>query len=64
MTIDVLVTDHGTVVSLWPASDAGRQWCLDYLDPDCSRFGESYVVGHRYAADIIDGMHGDGLVIA
>lgn len=61
---DIQIRDEGTLVLLTPATTAGRDWCAEWLGDDCPRFGAAYVVEHRYAADILDGMTDDGLTVA
>lgn len=64
MATDIFVVSSGSLVVMYPGSDAGREWCREHLPEDCPRWATGYVVEHRYAGDVIDGMHDDGLVIA
>lgn len=61
--MDVQLRDEGTLLVFTPLSDAGRDWCRECLPFDCPRWAGGYVVEHRYAHDIIDGMTGDGLEV-
>lgn len=60
---DVVVTNHGTIFTFLPQTDAAREWCNEHLPDDAQMFGDAYVVEHRYAGDIADGMAGDGLIL-
>ncbi len=61
---DFLVDDQGTLVLLTPQTDAAREWVFQNLPTDAQRFGEAIVIEHRYADDILFGIHNDGLVAA
>lgn len=64
MTTDIHVEDHGSLIVMSPGSEAGREWCREYLPGDCPQWAGGYAIERRYAAAIIEGMHDDGLVIA
>jgi len=62
---DILVNwDGGTVALLWPATDAGTEWCRNNLEPDAFRYGCSYVIEPRHLGYILDGIEADGLGVA
>ena len=60
---DFSFVDHGSIVILKPLTSAARSWASDHLPDDCARWGSGYVIEHRYFADVLDGIDGDGLVI-
>lgn len=58
---DFLIQNHGTIFLLCPVSDAAVEWVGEHLPPDATRFGTAVVIEHRYVADIVAGIKGDGL---
>lgn len=60
--VDFRVRDEGTLVLLWPISDAAKSFVEEKIAVETT-FGGAVVVEHRYAQDIIDGIREDGLVI-
>jgi hypothetical protein len=62
--IDFTVEDHGTVWSFTPRSRAALtvvpRLCLD----GWQRLGRTFVVDHRPAADLVERLRADGLVVA
>jgi hypothetical protein len=60
---DFLVADHGTIFLLQPITDRALAWVREHLSPDSPHFGLSLVVEHRFIADIVTGIRGDGLVV-
>lgn len=58
---DIVVSDQGTLVLMKPTSPAGKWWLNKHLDPDAQKLGETVVIEHRYALDIIRGAQSDGL---
>jgi hypothetical protein len=59
--MDIALADHGSIVLLAPVSDAGREWCSEWIDDAGMRTGSAYVVEHRYVDAIVDGMIDAGL---
>jgi len=60
---DVLVTNHGSIFTFLPLSDAAEEWVAEQLPDDTPMLGNEYCVEHRYARDIADGMISDGLEV-
>lgn len=60
--IDFRVRDEGTLVIIWPVSNEAVSWANEHLPDDCTRWGDGYVIDHRYAADVISGLFQDGLI--
>jgi hypothetical protein len=58
--IDVEVTDDGNIVLFRLASDAAKTWWSENVSPG-QMLGGRYVVEHRYADSVIEGMMADGL---
>lgn len=61
---DFRVYDEGSIVLLKPQTPAANGWVADHLPEDAPTFGHSYVIEHRYAPAIIDGILAAGLRIA
>jgi hypothetical protein len=64
-TPDVEFTNHGSIVSIRPLTDIGRDW----IDENVAGEGWQWLGGAlcaepRYAIDIYQGMLADGLVCA
>ena len=60
MTTDFLIMDGGSIVQFWPQSEAAKAW-WDENVADGPTLGQSRVVEHRYAPDIIEGLAEAGL---
>lgn len=61
-TIDITVTDEGTIILLHPHTHAAHAWLTENIQAESwQMFGDAVAVEHRYADDIIEGMQGDGL---
>jgi hypothetical protein len=60
---DFTVENHGTIFLLIPETDAARTWVEANLPDDALTFGRGVVVEHRYIADIVAGIQGDGLEV-
>tara|TARA_Y100001951_G_scaffold58355_1_gene46369 strand:- start:92 stop:250 length:159 start_codon:yes stop_codon:yes gene_type:complete len=48
--------NEGSIVLFEPLTDAARGWWTDNVDPEAQTMGQAYVVEHRYAPDIIEGI--------
>lgn len=59
---DFTVNNQGSIFLLDPISEEAVTWAEDYLT-DAQRFGNTVVVEHRYIADIVEGINGDGLSV-
>lgn len=62
-TPDAVVANEGSVVLLYPKTDAAHAWIEEHLPEDRQMFGTATVIEHRYAGDIINGMLDSGLVV-
>ena len=63
MKTDIYVRNEGTIVLFTPYSEPAQDWCNENLPEDCATFGDAYVVEHRYARDIMQGIANEGLVM-
>ena len=50
------IMNEGSIVLFEPLTDAARGWWTDNVDPEAQTMGQAYVVEHRYAPDIIEGI--------
>lgn len=60
---DFAVDGGGTMYTVTILSEAGQEWVEEHVDvPDWMWLGESiFAVEHRYIADIVVAIQGDGL---
>lgn len=53
---------HGSVIVLYPLSEACAEWCAENIGPDAlwgSVHEPGYIIGPRYLDPILSGMHQD-----
>ena len=65
-TCDFEVQNHDSIFLLIPQTDSARNWVDDHIGKD-NGYQPHYptvVVEHRYIADIVAGIQGDGLAVA
>jgi len=48
--------NEGSIILFEPLTDAARSWWSSNVDPEAQTLGQSYVVEHRYAGDIVEGI--------
>lgn len=58
---DFHATNHGSIVTLEPLTEAARNWCDEHLPEDRMTLGNAIAIEPRYFTDIIVGIHDDGL---
>lgn len=59
---DLEVTNHGSIVTLRPLTEAGTAWMDQNLAPEPWQWlGGALAIETRYAPDIVDGAIADGL---
>lgn len=61
--IDFYVRIEGGIVLFTPVTGEALDWVDEHLPDDCMTFGDAYVVEHRYAYDIMQGIINDGLTL-
>lgn len=63
---DLLFEDHGGLVLAQPLSERGRSWLAENCPAgdDHMYYGEALVVEHRYAADLAQTAHADGVLVS
>lgn len=62
--MDVNVEVAGSIVLVFPLTDAARQWIDDHINEDAPRWCGGIAVEPRYAGDLLNGMAEDGLDIS
>ena len=60
---DFTIQHEGSIVLLYPNSDAARAWVEEHIPLDALTFGGAIVVEHRYISDIEFGIINDGLSV-
>jgi len=50
------IINEGSIILFEPLTDAARSWWSSNVDPEAQTFGQAYVVEHRYAGDIVEGI--------
>lgn len=60
---DVIVSDEGSIWLFYPRSEAAQAWWAEHVDPDALTYGRNFVVEHRFARDIVDGLAAEGFTI-
>ena len=62
---DFRAADHGSVILIWPVSDAAHQWVEENVIAEPWQwFGGALGVDHRCALDLIDGIVAAGFEIS
>jgi hypothetical protein len=61
---DVIVHNEGTIFLFELLTTNARKWVAEHVQPEpWQMYGHSLAVEHRYARDLADAIHADGLVI-
>jgi hypothetical protein len=61
---DFSLTNHGSIFTFRPLTDAARDWLEENLDEDAPWWAGAVAVEPRYAYDLVAGIQADGLNIA
>lgn len=57
-SFDFIVSNHGTIFTLTPCTDAARDWLNDNVDTENAQWmGKALVVEHRFIDDILWGIN-------
>jgi hypothetical protein len=51
---DFRITNHGSIVTFQPLSEAAQEHCEEWFPEDCPMFGPAYAVEHRFAPAILE----------
>tara|TARA_B100001057_G_scaffold500554_1_gene616292 strand:+ start:2900 stop:3124 length:225 start_codon:yes stop_codon:yes gene_type:complete len=49
------INNHGSLIGFTPVDDTAQAWWDEHVQ-ECHQMGNQYLVEHRYAQDIIDGI--------
>jgi hypothetical protein len=60
---DFTLRDEGTIMLLFPESEAAEQWAEEHISDEALTWAAAIVVELRYLPDIIDGIQADGLTV-
>ena len=62
---DFAVENHGSIFLLRPKNDQAIAWVEEHIGPEngYQPYFPTVVVEHRYIADIVAGIQGDGLAV-
>jgi len=65
-TPDFEVQNHGSIFLLIPQTSSARDWIDDHIGTDngYQPYFPTIVIEHRFIADIVAGIQGDGLAVA
>lgn len=59
--MDVRVINHGSLMMVYPLSEAAKAWVDEHIPDDAQWMGPGFAVEPRYIGAILDGMQADGL---
>ena len=64
-TCDIWVANHGSLVQVFLASPAAKQWVANHVDVPLHMWmgPDSFCLEARYARDVLLGMTADGLTL-
>jgi len=60
---DFAMSDQGSIFLFTPLTPAAETWWAENVGDGAMTFGTAFVVEHRYARDIADGIVADGLTV-
>lgn len=63
MQYDWIITNHGNIFTFAPISEEARAHGEAHFPDDCQRYGEAYVVEHRFAAYIANDLLEHGFTL-
>lgn len=58
---DIEYTNHGSIITMAPLTQAAADWVLENLPDDAQTFGGAICIEPRYFGDIAYGAQEDGL---
>ncbi len=61
---DFLLSDHGSLFLLQPLTSHAWAWIAHHIDADAPRMGSAVAIERRYVGPIVEGIAGDGLIVA
>lgn len=64
MNADFIVENHGTICLLIPQTEAAKEWIAEHIPTDSMRWNGAIVIEHRFIANVVTGIKGDGLEVS
>jgi hypothetical protein len=61
---DFRCENHGSLFLLFPLTQSAQSWIEEHLPSDAQRFGNAFVIEHRYIWAILADLQDDGLTVA
>jgi hypothetical protein len=58
---DLHYTNHGSIITMQPLTQAARDWIADHIPEDAQTFGDAVCIEPRYFGEIAYGAQEDGL---
>jgi len=56
------IINEGSIILFEPLTDAARSWWTTNVNPEAQTMGQAYVVEHRYAGDIVEGIKAASII--
>jgi hypothetical protein len=60
--VDLRFTNHGSIVTMVPETEAGDEWMQEHIGDGTLTWGGGVVIEPRYLEDIVLGARADGLI--
>lgn len=60
---DFRVTNHFSLFTVEPLTDAARTWLAEHVSGEATYYGPALIVEWRYLADLMRGADEDGLTV-
>ncbi len=61
---DAEVTNHGSIITILPLTEAAQEWMAENIPEDAQWFAGALAVEPRYVEAILRGMADDGLILS
>jgi hypothetical protein len=58
---DIIYQDHGSIILMFPETEAAREWVAEHIPDDAQTFGAAICIEPRYFGEIAYGAQEDGL---
>ena len=53
------INNQGSIFLFTPLTEDAELWWEENVSNDCQKFGNAFVVEHRYVYDILDGLYNE-----
>lgn len=61
MQQDIEYTNHGSIITMQPLTEAANEWIAEHIPEDAQYFGTAVCIEPRYFGEIAYGAQEDGL---